>query len=171
MPADTSPTPAPTPGPENYTPPVPPAKPNFEAFTLIIYNQVGVVYSGEAKALACANNKGEFSILPGHTNFISLVTEPITIYLKDNSTKKFDVGLGVLRVLNNQIEVYTGLLVDKQTQELAAGLSAGEKPKRGLGLLHLGRGSSDSSSSVSSVDIGNGSILNRGVGSPSTGFR
>lgn len=112
-----------------------PAKANFEEFEVKIYNQVGLVYQGQVKALASANSKGEFSILPGHTNFISLLVQPVVIYLPDKQTQKFEVGLGILRCLHNQVEVYTGLLVDKQTEAMAANLQA-----KNLGKTAQGKG-------------------------------
>lgn len=112
---------------------------NFEVFEVKIVNQVGVVFNGEASALASANNKGEFSILPGHTNFISLITQPVMLYPPQGQPKKFEVGLGILRCLHNRVEIFTGLLVDKETQAMAASLQANKPDDKGfLGLNRFG---------------------------------
>lgn len=128
-----SPPPTPTSATQD---PTLPAETNFESFDVVIYNQVGIVFKGEAKALASANSQGEFSILPGHTNFISLITQPILLYPKEGQTKKFEVGLGVIRVLHNQVQIFTGLLVSQESAELAK-LQA--KPEQKRSLLNFSR--------------------------------
>lgn len=101
-----------------------PEEVNFEFFELKIYNQVGLVFNGQVKALESANDQGEFSILPGHTNFISLIKQPVMIYPQEGKPKKIEVGLGVIRVLYNKVEIFSGLLVNKDAQALAEELQA-----------------------------------------------
>jgi ATP synthase, Delta/Epsilon chain, beta-sandwich domain len=90
-----------------------------DSFPISIYNQLGVVFEGTVKAIACGNAQGEFSVLPGHTNFISMITKPVVAFLVSGETKTFPVGLGVIRVLDNKAELYIGLHLDKQTELLA----------------------------------------------------
>jgi len=91
----------------------------FEDFDLIIHNQVGLVFHDKVTAIASSNNQGPFSVLPGHTNFISLITDAVTAYQVDGQIKKFEIGLGVLRCLNNKVEVFAGLHVNKEAEVLA----------------------------------------------------
>lgn len=103
----------------NLTEDIEPAELTFEHFELIIYNQVGVVFNEKVKALASANSVGPFSVLPGHTNFISMITAPVTAYLLNGQTRTFEAGLGVLRCFHNRVEVFAGLHVSKEAEELA----------------------------------------------------
>lgn len=90
-----------------------------DSFPIKIYNQLGLVFEGSVKAIACGNAQGEFSVLPGHTNFISMITKPVVAFLPSGETQTFQVGLGVIRVLENTVELYIGLHLDKQTELLA----------------------------------------------------
>lgn len=104
-----------------------PAAVSLEFFELIIYNQVGVVFNDKVKALASANSVGPFSVLPAHTNFISMITAPVTAYLMNGETRTFEAGLGVLRCYHNRVEVYAGLHVSKEAENLARRLQAADK--------------------------------------------
>lgn len=91
----------------------------FEYFEFVIYNQVGLVFKEKVTAIASGNTTGPFSILPGHTNFISMITDPIDAHLPNGEVRNFEVGLGVLRIFNNQAEAFVGLHINKQTEALA----------------------------------------------------
>ncbi|MBL8031961.1 MAG: hypothetical protein JNK33_06615, partial [Candidatus Doudnabacteria bacterium] len=81
----------------------------------------------KVKALASANSVGPFSVLPGHTNFISMITAPVTAYLMDGQTRTFEAGLGVLRCYHNRVEVFAGLHVSKEAENLAKRLQSSGK--------------------------------------------
>jgi F0F1-type ATP synthase epsilon subunit len=63
-------------------------------------------FQGPALAVTSNNERGIFDILPLHANFISLIKDYIKITLPDKQTQKFDIEKGLLRVSNDQVDVY-----------------------------------------------------------------
>jgi hypothetical protein len=67
------------------------------------------LYEGEVKALTSYNETGKFDILPFHANFISIIYQHITVHEKTKSKKEFDIDGAVMRVLNNEVDIFLGL--------------------------------------------------------------
>lgn len=63
------------------------------------------LFSGEAAAITCHNDEGDFDVLPLHTNFISLINQSILIHLINGETKKIDIGNALLKALENNITI------------------------------------------------------------------
>jgi F0F1-type ATP synthase epsilon subunit len=76
-----------------------------------IQNREKVLFEGSAYAVSSINDTGEFSILPYHANFITLLKTKISVKDMDGNEKKFAVDNGVLRVENNSIEVFLGVKI------------------------------------------------------------
>lgn len=70
-----------------------------------------VLYDGPARAVSSVNETGEFSILPYHANFISLLKTEIIVRDLENKEHKFEVDNGVLKVEENHIEVFLGVKI------------------------------------------------------------
>ncbi len=69
-----------------------------------------VVFEGQAVHLTSNNSVGSFTILPRHTNFISIIKDFIQIRKPDQTEEKIKVEeTGILKVLENRVEVYLGL--------------------------------------------------------------
>ena len=71
-----------------------------------------VLYDGPAYAVSSEYDKGVFSILPYHANFITLLKTKITVRDLDGVEKNFAVDNGVLRVERNFIEVFLGVKIN-----------------------------------------------------------
>ena len=73
-----------------------------------------VLYDGQAASLSSVNDKGEFSILPYHANFITLLNTEIKVVDVEKKEHVFKVNNGVLRIESNKAEVYLGVKIDIQ---------------------------------------------------------
>ncbi len=80
-----------------------------KSFSLTVRDREKILFEGEAISFSSANSKGNFDILSDHSNFISLVDEKITIRDAAGVVKEIEVGKGVIRVLNNKIDVFVGV--------------------------------------------------------------
>lgn len=63
-------------------------------------------FQGEAKAVSSENKVGEFDILPGHANFITLIFNSITIETIDQGEQTYEFKRGVLEIANNKVEIF-----------------------------------------------------------------
>lgn len=68
-----------------------------------------LLYSGPATALSTKNSAGPLSLLPQHTNFISVIEEQISLHLPDGSQQRFQIDQGVLYCRENKVEIYVGI--------------------------------------------------------------
>ena len=65
-----------------------------------------VVFEGKAKALTSYNEKGVFDVLFGHENFISIVYKSLFIHLDSTHTQEIKIDHGILKVHDNNVEIY-----------------------------------------------------------------
>jgi len=77
--------------------------------SLSIINRQGILFSGKVKAVSSYNEKGLFDILSEHENFISLIYEKIVIHKNDNTKEEVKIDNGVLRVYENNVNIYIGI--------------------------------------------------------------
>jgi F0F1-type ATP synthase epsilon subunit len=63
-------------------------------------------FKGGTMSVTSLNDKGEFDILPGHANFISLISKYVVIDKGQDSEQKFIISNGILRVRENTVEVF-----------------------------------------------------------------
>ena len=68
-----------------------------------------ILFDGPAKAVATHNQQGRLSILPHHTNFISIVEHEIVIIKPDNTKFQSDVDRSVLFCRADQVQIYIGI--------------------------------------------------------------
>lgn len=79
----------------------------------------------DVAAVSGTNAQGEFSILPNHTHFLTIITGEVHLFpqavFNDKSEPiKIEVGTGILRCTNDQIEIYRNLVtVDHAPQKSA----------------------------------------------------
>lgn len=72
------------------------------------------VFQGELIALSAKNLKGNFDLLPDHTNFITVVSEKLTLVFEGGKLQEMPIESGVMRCLDNSIEVYLGIKVSEE---------------------------------------------------------
>lgn len=82
-----------------------------EEFQLKVFDQTGLIFDELVVAVSAENEAGPLSFLAGHTNFISIIKGSLTkemlfAYFKDGSKKGFLLESGVVKVLDNIVEVY-----------------------------------------------------------------
>lgn len=68
-----------------------------------------VFYQGKAEAVASQNQLGRFSILPRHTNFITLIFNNLLIITPDKKKISYQFKRGVLEVSENKVNIFLGL--------------------------------------------------------------
>ena len=76
---------------------------------LTVKNRDGIIYSGEVLSITSYNDRGKFDILSRHANFISLINKEIIIRFLNNEEKKMEIDNGVIRVIDNKIDIYLGI--------------------------------------------------------------
>ena len=84
--------------------------PNTKSFPLVVRDREKILFQGDAKALTSLNDRGEFDVLPEHTNFISVIREKITVHKTDGGHEDFTIDHGVVKVYMGQAAVYLGFL-------------------------------------------------------------
>lgn len=84
---------------------------NSSKFHLKVQSREGVLFDGEVSSLTSYNEKGKFDVLALHTNFISLVQKKLEIRDSEdlNKTKEIKFENALLRVKDNNVEVYLGI--------------------------------------------------------------
>ncbi len=83
-------------------------KDNTKAIHIIVKNKNGIIMEEDVFAISSYNEVGIFDVLPLHTNFISLIRKKLTIH-NGRENKDIDIGVGLLRVIQNQVHIYLGL--------------------------------------------------------------
>jgi F0F1-type ATP synthase epsilon subunit len=66
-----------------------------------------VIFNGEIQALSCLNSKGVLDVLPGHSNFMSMIKGEVTVHLKNGITQKFPTKEAILEVTDNKATILT----------------------------------------------------------------
>lgn len=68
-----------------------------------------IYYKGNVKSVTTTNERGEFDILPMHTNFVSIVRKYVTLDKNLPTMQKFDIDSAVLSVQNGIVDIYVGI--------------------------------------------------------------
>ncbi len=66
-------------------------------------------FNGTAEAVSSQNKLGKFDILPGHTNFITLIFDSLTVHFPHKKKLTYQFERGVLEVNENKVNVFLGL--------------------------------------------------------------
>ena len=77
--------------------------------SLLIQSRDDILFEGLIQSMTSYNDTGKFDILPDHANFISLINKSITIRPLEGDIKEIPIDNGVLRVIDNKIEIYLGV--------------------------------------------------------------
>lgn len=81
-----------------------------QQLNVLVRDRTGVLFEGQAEAVSSLNPKGPFDILPMHANFICLISKSVTIHLRDMESKEIPVETGVLKIRDDNVEVYVGIV-------------------------------------------------------------
>jgi len=91
--------------------PTPAANPSEEKIHFTLRNRNQIVFNDYVKAITSKNDTGIFDILPEHSNFISLISAPLTIHKLDGQKQEITFKSGLIKVKDNAIFGYIDLLV------------------------------------------------------------
>ncbi|MBU0569241.1 hypothetical protein KKB40_00475 [Patescibacteria group bacterium] len=80
-----------------------------QKFHLKVHSRQGIVFEGEVDSLTSFNEDGKFDILAQHANFISLIKKSLTIVDATGKSREIEVDNALLRMRENQVEVYLGV--------------------------------------------------------------
>ncbi|MDP3778511.1 MAG: hypothetical protein Q8R30_00500 [bacterium] len=84
-----------------------------QTLTAEVRDRNNLLFQGHVEAVSSYNDKGLFDVLPQHANFISLIKKLIIIHISKTEEKKFEIESGMLKVRDNNIEIYLGILRQK----------------------------------------------------------
>lgn len=76
-----------------------------ELINISVLSPEETLYQGQAKALTCHNEDGDFDVLPLHTNFISLIDQYVIIHLLSGEKKKITIGKALMKAIENNITI------------------------------------------------------------------
>ena len=82
-----------------------------EKLLVIVRDRNTLIFQGQVEAVSSFNDIGPFDVLPRHANLISLIKQVIILHLTDKTKKRIEITSGVLKVRENKIEVYLGILL------------------------------------------------------------
>lgn len=91
-----------------------PLKTQKEAFDpntldVLVRDPDRIVFKGKAIAVSTKNSVGPMDILPQHENFISIVTDFITIWTDKDHKQEIKTDKAVIKAETNKIIIYTGV--------------------------------------------------------------
>lgn len=80
-----------------------------ESFDLKIFSPFRTFFDGKALSLTAVNKTGQFDILGGHANFLSLL-EPCEVLVKTpERSLKFAIKSGLLHSRNDKVTIFLNI--------------------------------------------------------------
>lgn len=68
-----------------------------------------VEFTGSAKAVTSSNMRGNFDVLPFHSNFISLIREKVIVHITEGEPITYTLQSGIIKVTGNSVTVLIGI--------------------------------------------------------------
>lgn len=68
-----------------------------------------VFYEGNAKSVSAANSVGEFDILPGHTDFFSILEAGEVVITTDSEPIIIKINNGIVTVRDNEVMLFLNM--------------------------------------------------------------
>lgn len=81
----------------------------------VVRDRNGLIFQGQVEAVSSLNDKGSFDVLPQHANFITIIKKSVTVHMPDKQEKRIELESGILKVTDNNVEVYLGILATGKT--------------------------------------------------------
>lgn len=82
-------------------------KPKPKQIVVKMYSPFKTLFEDDAKSISALNDTGEFDVLAGHHNFITMLRPcEVSIQLPDDSFKKFPIARGLMHVRDNRVIVF-----------------------------------------------------------------
>jgi hypothetical protein len=83
--------------------------PLTEPLTVFIRDNDKVIFQGKAKSITTYNDFGDFDVLAGHTEFISLIYDKLKVKKDNDEEQDIPIDRGVIRIFKNQVDIFLGL--------------------------------------------------------------
>lgn len=81
-----------------------------ETLTVTVLSPQSVLYNGTAYSVSSKNSAGNFDLLPGHANFITIIeNQSITIRTAKNQKIDFKFPLAIIYTTSNTVKIYAQL--------------------------------------------------------------
>jgi F0F1-type ATP synthase epsilon subunit len=68
-----------------------------------------VYYDGKARSVSAENKSGPFDVLPGHRNFITLLSDSDLRLVNDDGASVFRIQKAMMHVSNDEVVVFIGV--------------------------------------------------------------
>ena len=95
---------------QQTTPPAPEVELSAEKIHLTVRNRTKVLFDDDVKSVTSKNDTGIFDVLPEHSNFISLISSPLTIRKLDGGKQEITFANGIIKVKDSSVHCYVDLL-------------------------------------------------------------
>ncbi|MCL4353971.1 hypothetical protein M1349_00680 [Patescibacteria group bacterium] len=95
-----------------------------QTIRLKILNREKVILEEDVRAITSLNSSGTFDVLAEHANFISLIKDYLIIHKTNGSKEEMKLEGAVLRVSNNQAQVFIGLSASIEGKPKVQGASS-----------------------------------------------
>ena len=100
-----------------------PRPPLIEKIHVTVRNRTKVLFDDDAKSITSKNDTGEFDVLPEHSNFISLISNPVIIRSLDGQKHEITFSSnGLMKVKDGNVHCYVDLLSNEFKQKTTAEL-------------------------------------------------
>ncbi|OGY27860.1 MAG: hypothetical protein A3F33_03475 [Candidatus Woykebacteria bacterium RIFCSPHIGHO2_12_FULL_43_10] len=87
-----------------------------ETLRVVIRNPKTVLFDGNVTALSSSNKQGNFDVLPGHANFITLIKDkPVVLRLEKGEPRSFMFSFAIIHNVNNTATIYTDIELPELT--------------------------------------------------------
>lgn len=89
-----------------------------ETLNVRIVSPKKLLWEGKAVAVAGHNSLGDFSILPEHANYVSLIDQAVTVFISKKEQRKIPLSHGLIFCRENTIQVFTDLPLGRERKRL-----------------------------------------------------
>ena len=84
--------------------------PSPDKIHVTVRNRTKVLFDEYVKSVTSKNDTGIFDVLPEHSNFISLISSPLTIRTLDGKKEEITFKNGIIKVKDSIVHCYIDLI-------------------------------------------------------------
>ena len=81
----------------------------MQTVKVTVKNKDQTLYQGKVVSLSSVNDKGQFDVLPEHTNFISLIKDKLIIRELGKVPQEIKLNQAIMRVLTGKVDIFIGV--------------------------------------------------------------
>ena len=76
---------------------------------VIIRDTENVLFDGYVERITAFNEMGQFDVYPMHANFISILTQQVTLYHNKEKVKELKIEKAVMKVKQDVAQIFLGI--------------------------------------------------------------